>query len=128
LRKESLYATIKELDFDFKTGKLSPEDYQELKNKYRERALGLLEEMESGGITKEMEEELEAEIMSRRISASKEFQMVIDWTLVAEKRKGVPRPVKMSTAGDVSCPGCGETCSADDNFCPYCGNNLSVSQ
>jgi hypothetical protein len=40
--KETLYAAIQELDFDFKSGKLSAEDYYGLRQRYEERAAGLL--------------------------------------------------------------------------------------
>jgi hypothetical protein len=40
--KETLYAAIQELDFDFKSGKLSAEDYYTLRQRYEERAAVLL--------------------------------------------------------------------------------------
>lgn len=42
-RKESTYSALKELEFDFKTGKLSELDYRELDTKYRTEAIELLE-------------------------------------------------------------------------------------
>lgn len=46
IQKEVAYATLKDLDFDFRTGKLSEEDYQELKACYREEALNILEKID----------------------------------------------------------------------------------
>ncbi len=46
VQKEVAYATLKDLDFDFKTGKLSEEDYQELKSRYEEEALSILEKID----------------------------------------------------------------------------------
>ena len=40
--KETVYAAIEELDFDFKSGKLSEEDHQGLRQRYEERAAFLL--------------------------------------------------------------------------------------
>ena len=40
--KETVYAAIEELDFDFKSGKLSEEDHQVLRQRYEERAAFLL--------------------------------------------------------------------------------------
>jgi hypothetical protein len=40
--KETLYAAIQELDFDFKSGKLSAEDHHGLRQRYEERAAVLL--------------------------------------------------------------------------------------
>lgn len=46
-RKESTYSALKELEFDFKTGKLSRADFEELDGKYRTEALQILEELDS---------------------------------------------------------------------------------
>ncbi|HJP18355.1 MAG TPA: hypothetical protein QF468_06875 [Nitrospinota bacterium] len=46
VQKEVAYATLKDLDFDFKTGKLSDEDYQELKTQYEKEAIGILEKID----------------------------------------------------------------------------------
>lgn len=51
-RKESTYSAIKELEFDFRTRKLSEGDYRELEARYRTDALeilGAIEEYEEAG-------------------------------------------------------------------------------
>lgn len=45
-RKESTYSALKELEFDFKTGKLSQADFEELDAKYRAEAIEILEAIE----------------------------------------------------------------------------------
>ena len=47
VQKEVAYATLKDLDFDFKTGKLSDEDYQELKTQYEKEAIDILEKIDA---------------------------------------------------------------------------------
>ncbi len=47
IQKEVAYATLKDLDFDFKTGKLSDEDYQELKTQYEKEAIDILEKIDN---------------------------------------------------------------------------------
>ncbi len=44
--KESLYSAIKELDFDHEMGKLSDEDYKQLKNEYTEKAVAVLKDLD----------------------------------------------------------------------------------
>jgi hypothetical protein len=44
--KETLYAAIQELDFDFKSGKLSAEDHQVLRARHVERAATLLKQID----------------------------------------------------------------------------------
>jgi len=51
--KESLYATIKELDFDHEMGKLSDEDYKQLKNEYTSKAVAVLKALDQTETDKE---------------------------------------------------------------------------
>lgn len=46
VQKEVAYATLKDLDFDFKTGKLSGIDHQELKTQYEKEAINILEKID----------------------------------------------------------------------------------
>lgn len=46
MKKESLYSVIKEIEFDFKTGKLSESDYRELDRRYRREAIEVLRELD----------------------------------------------------------------------------------
>lgn len=45
-KKETAYITIKDLEFDYRTGKLSQADYMELKNRYEAEALQTLKEID----------------------------------------------------------------------------------
>lgn len=45
-RKEAIYAQIKDIDFDYATGKLSDEDYQELRTRYKQDAVSILKEID----------------------------------------------------------------------------------
>jgi hypothetical protein len=51
--KQTLYAAIKEIEFDYQAGKLAIEDYQQTRRSYEVRAVALLEAIdrltESGG-------------------------------------------------------------------------------
>ncbi len=42
--KDAVYAAIRDLDFEYRTGKLSEEDYTSLRQDYRHRALALLKQ------------------------------------------------------------------------------------
>jgi competence protein ComGC len=69
LEKESLYAALKELDFDYSMGKLSKEDYEELDKKYKLRAASVLKEIDevkSKVGTLDSEEGIEKEIKAVR--------------------------------------------------------------
>jgi hypothetical protein len=45
-RKESLYAAIKEIEFDYQMGKLSEADFEELRQQYKDDAIGLLKKID----------------------------------------------------------------------------------
>ncbi len=46
--KETVYAAIKDLEFEYETGKFSDEDYANLRNGYRAKAFALLKEITEG--------------------------------------------------------------------------------
>ncbi len=53
-RKDNIYAAIKEIEFDFQMGKLSEDDFDELRQQYKNDAVQLLKEMDKaqpGGTT-----------------------------------------------------------------------------
>ena len=70
LKKESVYASLKELEFDYRTGKLSPEDYEELRSELKDIAVSLLKkadrEKEEKDREKTIEEEIELEVLKIR--------------------------------------------------------------
>ena len=45
-KKETVYENIKDLDFEYKMGKLSDEDYQGLRRDYEQQAYALMREIE----------------------------------------------------------------------------------
>jgi rRNA maturation endonuclease Nob1 len=45
-RKETIYAAIKDIEFDYQMGKLSEADFQELRQRYKEQAVSLLKEID----------------------------------------------------------------------------------
>lgn len=47
VKKSNLVLILKELDFDFETGKLSKEDYQELRKKYEDDTLKVMKELDA---------------------------------------------------------------------------------
>lgn len=70
--KESVFTTLGEIEFDYQMKKLSPEDYQALKNMYKRRAVYVLKAeeesrtvgsgMDRASLEAEVEREIEAEI------------------------------------------------------------------
>jgi hypothetical protein len=46
-RKAEIYAAIRDIDFDYKMGKLSQEDYEALRNQYKTEAIGMMKQIDA---------------------------------------------------------------------------------
>lgn len=121
-RKESLYAAIKEFDFDYSMGKLSKEDYDELKSKYKIQAIGVLKEIDDirqTVDTSDLEEELEKEIRAKRdVKLINEDE--IETEILKARRSRVENP------SGFACSNCGNEYKPNDGFCSKCGARLSI--
>jgi hypothetical protein len=53
-KKDGVYATIKELEFDLSMGKLSEEDFNILKQQYLQEAAGYMEEMDKPPVARKL--------------------------------------------------------------------------
>lgn len=119
--KESVYSALKEIDFDYSTGKLSKEDYDELENKYKAQAVALLKEIDIIvgktnilGLDEEIEKEIRA-IRKTELTDDEEIEREIikaRQSLVLENSRSI-------------CSVCGNEYRSDDRFCSKCGARLS---
>ena len=107
-KKEEIYSAIKEMEFDHKMGKLSEEDYLNLREKYRAKAIGSLKGMDElkrkKGFSRDIEDEIEKEVLAIR----------------RDGRKGRPKRGEA-----VFCTQCGRRRSPGDRFCSSCGTKLA---
>jgi len=123
-QKEALFSAITDIDFDYGLGKLSKEDYEELKNKYKLEAVGILKEMDeiqkpSG--TKGPDYELEQEILSYRKTRPDDL---IDDKKIEEEISAF-RSASNKTNKENKCSKCGSEYSLGDVFCSKCGAKLN---
>src|SRR3990172_9296334 len=65
-KKEESYKLIKNLEMDYKMGKLSLEDYQELEGCYKQEAIEILKEIDAQDSKKMLVEEIEREVCTLR--------------------------------------------------------------
>jgi hypothetical protein len=110
-RKDTVLLNIKEVEFDYRTGKLNEEDYQRYNVRLRQQAVSLIKQIEKlAPDIGDLDSELEAEIAAERQVKSR------------PAAAPVAQPV---TAGPARfCHHCGVTISEDDNFCAACGTKV----
>lgn len=115
-RKESAYSAIKELEFDFRTGKLSEGDYRELETRYRADALeilGAIEETEGAG--------QETQRSGGKKSAAKKG--------ATGRREVRAEATPRATASNpYACGSCGRVNPEGSLFCAACGSELEASE
>lgn len=118
--KELLYTALNDIEFDYGLGKLSREDYDELKQDYKARAVSVLKQIDvisRGAHSTELEDGLEKEIKTLRNLKSPEQDEI-------EKEILKTRKQKIDKNGYLSCLNCGKEYSAGDLFCSRCGIGL----
>ena len=117
-KRDVVLAALRDLDFDFKTGKVSEEDYQPVRNKLMVEAAQYLEQEDKEA------ERLEALIQSRRKAQQEGTKCGhCDVPVTAGQRFCSKCG---SAVNNELCPACGKNIQADDLFCPSCGNGLQI--
>ena len=124
-RKESTYAAIRELGFDFHTDKLSEADYQIEIARLKAEAVGILRQVE----------ELSSEPPTGPDSIEREIAAVRQ-ALERSMPTAAPAaaPAHASAATPVApgivhfCTQCGRRAGAGDRFCAGCGAQLGTNQ
>lgn len=102
--KESLLDQIRELDFDYQTGKIAETAYTAQRPLLVRQAAALLQKLDQDQPHSQVEQEIE--------------------TAVARLRQ-------TATTGSPNgryCPQCGQATDAGDRFCAHCGQNLTPLQ
>ena len=98
-KKEVVLGNIQDLDFEYKCGKLSEEDYQKIRSEMSTEAATVFQEIESIESSADLDALIRREVAARRVKSTES-----------------PR-----TTG---CPSCGSANPATNNFCAECGAKL----
>lgn len=112
-RREAVYSAIKELDFEYQLGNLSQDDYQDLRNQYRQKAASVLKEMDEIS-------EVTPQSPDDRPTREDEIEEVVR----SLRAKGGQKPAR-SKAKARFCPQCGAPAGQADHFCASCGSSLT---
>ena len=116
-RKDETLRSIKEVEFDYHTGKLSQDDYDRYDQRLRQQAVGLMRQIEvRSPDLAGLDASLEAAIVAQRQVS----------TPVAANGDS-PSPDSSEPAATF-CHSCGAKAKSDDRFCAKCGTELRFEQ
>jgi hypothetical protein len=119
--RDMLYATIRDLDFDFQTGKLLEADYRAMREKYVARGVEILKQLDAMPVKSQVgakpvvADKVEAAVQARRKTLSPEDEI-----------EAAIRARRQSALRNLNCPNCGRPVDPTDRFCGKCGAVLTV--
>lgn len=132
-QRDATYRAIKEIEFDHAIGSLSEEDYRDLRERYKLKALGLLKAI------KEREQQMRLGVAARdEPAASDAIERAVSRRRARKDASTCPRCGDATTPGARFCPSCGyelaprcPACGAPhgpgDRFCAACGARLGLT-
>ena len=119
-KRDALYQSIKDVEFDFKTVKLSEEDYTAIRSKLEREAVEVLEEID---IKEKRGKKKDLESISK--SAKKKVPGVKCPHCGEKNKKDSKYCVSCGgTISELACQSCGFEYKINDSFCPECGAKL----
>lgn len=116
VQREAVLSALRDLDFDFKTGKVTEEDYVPLRAQLMEEAARSMERVS------EEEDKFEALIESRRRTLQKGPTCGTCGTALEDGQRYCAKCG--SAVQEESCPSCGRKIRLGDQFCSSCGTKI----
>lgn len=139
-QRDTVYAAMKELEFDLAMGNLSQEDFQELQDRYKKKAVAILKRIDDarsgrlrGRSVPEAEEEFLADLPSTAGDTGRDHVEDSELDLEEEiqsfrkrsKGSSVRRGGDSKGSSAVLCPECGQrVLDPEAAFCSRCGASL----
>jgi cytochrome c-type biogenesis protein CcmH/NrfG len=118
-RKATLLKTLRDVEFDYETNKISESDYRELKQRYERQAVEVMRDLDEIHGGRGWEETIDAEL-GRRLLRVKEQQAKKQAERQTERQAERPSPASV-----VVCPDCSKEMEADARFCSQCGTTIA---
>jgi len=118
-QREQVLAALRDLDFDYQTGKIAEQDYTLLRSELLAQAAQLIQSQET-----------EDEAIEKLIRARREALSVVEARKCSQcGRKLSADDCFCSACGQpvgVSCPQCGKSITSEDRFCSACGEPVEA--
>jgi hypothetical protein len=106
-RKAVIYTNLKDLEFEYKMGRLSDADFQRLEAGYKQEAAAILQKLDELGVEKNVDENIERDVALRKARLYPEARR--QGSNIEDTRK---------------CPTCGAEVISGKKFCADCGRRL----
>lgn len=123
-KRDTAYSMLKELEFDYQSGILTEEDYQDLEARYKRKAISILRDvdgLENGA----GEDEIEKQVLRQRRKGRLRAGAIADLRKGTEAEDEIEKQVRELRRGKGRfCSQCGVRYQDDDRFCSSCGANL----
>lgn len=120
-QKTTLLKSLREVEFDHDTGKLTDEDYKELKTRYERQALKVMraiDELHGGrGWEQAIDEQLERRIEVLRLESEVQDKAALTSAILARD----------AASQRTQCAECGHQLDADARFCSRCGTTVHAA-
>ena len=136
-RKEQVLASIKELEFDYRVGKLSEADYQQYDQRLRRQAIGLMQQIEQlapegAGVAAPLEREIHRRrlVTSDAIAPAPVADVSVEAEIARRRRTSSVTPIAPAATVPANggatqyCTECGSQVSPQHKFCANCGAPL----
>ena len=103
-RKAVIYRNLKDLELEYKMGRLGEADFRRLEAGYKVEAAEILQKLDEIGVDENLDDRIEAAVAGR-------------------KDRLFPSSAARPEAAQ-NCPSCGSEIAAGKKFCPDCGHKL----
>lgn len=128
-RKVSLVQSLRDIEYDFETHKISEEDYKRFKRSCERQALGVMRRLEAihgsdRDWDNQIDEALEKHLQIEPQTGSKSPKSTAD-APEPEQSNGVVEEI--SDEPQSACQSCGKALVADDLFCSRCGTAVQAN-
>lgn len=134
--RDAVYAVIRDLDFDFQTGKLLEADYRPMRETYVTRGVEILKQLDAVDATRGPlsvasgpTDGIEAAVRDRRrrrTQAARPTSPDDEIEAAIRARRQSKTGGQPAGGGGRICPSCGHPFDSADRFCAKCGAALTV--
>lgn len=114
-KRDTTYAMLKELEFDYQSGVLTEEDYHDLEDRYKRKGISILKNIDSLPEDSKIDALIEKQVSRLRQRKSVNVSDEIE-DKISSLRQSKGR----------FCPQCGTKHQPDARFCGQCGVKLST--